>query len=226
MQQAWYNLLFAHWEVSVESLRALVPPQLPLDLFEGRAYVAVVPFGMADIRMRGLPKIPGTHRFLELNVRTYVRLNDRAGVYFFSLDAASLLAVRTARFWFGLPYFDARMQMRTASSAGEWTDYRSVRTHRGATAAELECRYRLVGEQFLARPDTLEHWLTERYCLYAIRRGRLLRGEIHHRPWPLFRAEATFAKNTMLPAGLETNGPPLLHYAPHLDVVAWAPTPC
>ena len=134
MTQRWHDLLFAHWSVPARELRERIPPALELDLFEGRAWVGIVPFRMSGVRLRACPPLPGTSAFLELNVRTYVKHADRPGVWFFSLDAESALAVRAARRGFHLPYFDA--EMRLAEEAGA-IRYRSERTHSGAPAAEL-----------------------------------------------------------------------------------------
>ncbi len=221
MRQTWYNLLFAHWPVPAEALRATVPPQLELDLFDGQAWLAVVPFGMSDVYPRYTFPVPGLSRFLELNVRTYVRWGGRPGVFFFSLDAANPVAVALARAWYKLPYFNARMEMRTA--AGEWLDYTSERVHAGAPAAGLRARYRPASDVFFSTPGSLEAFLTERYCLYTVADGAVYRGEIHHAPWPLQRAEAEFAVNTMAaPAGFPLAGPPaLLHFVRSLDTVEW-----
>lgn len=222
MRQTWDRLLFAHWPLSPEAVRPLVPPALPLDLAEGSAWVGVVPFGVRNSRPRGLPPVPGTKDFLELNVRTYVAVGDRPGVYFFSLDAESALAVLGARAFYRLPYFEAGMQRGEDAS---WTVYSSTRR---AGAASLSVRYRPAGDVLYARPGSLEHFLTERYCLYtASRTGRVARADIHHSPWPLQPAEAEFAHNTMaLAAGIELPPvPPLLHFAAEQHVLIWPPTP-
>lgn len=223
MLQRWHDLCFAHWPVAPERLRPLVPAALELDTFAGQAYLGLVPFRMSGVRLRGLPALPGLAAFPECNVRTYVRHGDTRGVWFFSLDATSAIAVRAARAWFGLPYFDARMALVQEADA---IRYRSTRTHRGAPRAELEMRYAPTGAIEPARPETLEHFLTERYALFALGRGgRLRRGDIHHRPWPLQPASAEIATNTMASAaGVELPAtPPLVHLARRLDVVIWAP---
>lgn len=222
MAQSWHDLLFAHWPVPAELLRRELPSDLTLDTFEGGAWIGVVPFRMSSVRLRWLPPLPGTSAFPELNVRTYVVHDDKPGVYFFSLDAASPLAVAVARAWFHLPYFRARMWC-VAERHG--TLYASVRTHRRAPAADLRAHYRPLGDAAPAVPGTLTHWLIERYCLYSVdSRGRTWRGEIHHAPWPLQRAEAEFESNRMVePLGLLLSGVPLLHYSKRLDVVAWPP---
>jgi uncharacterized protein len=222
---AWRELLFAHWRVSPESLRALIPEPLEIDRFNDTCYVGVVPFIMEGVRGRWLPPFPTTGRFLELNLRSYVTLDGKPGVWFFSLDAESALAVRAARLSFGLPYFDASMQLERRDG---WTHYRSERTHRGAPAALFEGRYRGVGESFEAKPGSLEHWLTERYCLYvgAGPRG-VRRGDIHHHPWALRRGEAEISSCSLIEAaGLEPEGAPLLHASAGVDTVSWLPQRC
>jgi uncharacterized protein YqjF (DUF2071 family) len=220
MRQTWHDLLFAHWCVPAEALRPLVPPALPLDLWEGRAWLGVVPFRMTGTRLRGLPPIPGASAFAELNLRTYVRVGERPGVYFFSLDAASALAVAGARFFYHLPYWRARI---AAVAEAEGVRYDSRRTHRGAPAAAFRATYRPTGPVRLATRGSLEHWLTERYCLYVVdRRGGVRRGDVDHAPWPLQPAEASIEANTMAePLGLRLEGPPLLHFARRLEVRVW-----
>lgn len=219
----WHDLLFAHWPVRPEVLRPWIPPGLELQTWEGEAWLGVVPFVMRGVRPRLTPALPFVSAFPELNLRTYVTYDDRPGVWFFSLDAASALAVRGARYTFHLPYFDAQMDAR---AEGDAVRYTSRRTHRGARPGAFQGVYRPTGPVALAAPGTLEHWLTERYCLYAAdRRLRVWRGEIHHEPWPLQPAELDLAHNSIadqlrliLPAQ-----PALLHFARRLDVAAWAP---
>jgi uncharacterized protein YqjF (DUF2071 family) len=223
MAQSWHDLLFAHWPVSAADLRPLIPAALQIDSFRGRAWLGVVPFRMTGVRLRGAPGVPGLSAFPELNVRTYVVSQGKPGVWFFSLDAGNAVAVAIARAWFHLPYFHARMSLEEQSG---WIDYRSARVHRGASAAELRGKYRAAGDAFFPEAGTLEHWLTERYCLYAADGGgRILRGEIHHPPWLLQPAQAEFACNTMAAAaGVELpQPPPLLHFARRQDVIIWPP---
>lgn len=225
MRQTWEHLLFAHWPVPAEALRAKLPPPLELDLYEGQAWIAVVPFGMRGVYPRNTFPVPGLSAFLELNVRIYVKARGRPGVFFFSLDAANPLAVAIARAWYKLPYFTAQMSAQ-ATPDGGWR-YASRRTHGGAPPAKFQAVYRPAGPVYHAAPGSLEWFLTERYCLYAASGGRVFRGEIHHVPWPLQPAAAEVRVNTMAaPHGLELAGPPaLLHFAHRIEVVAWALTP-
>lgn len=221
MFQRWQDLLFAHWPVPAESLRPLIPSGLELDTFAGQAYIGVVPFRMSGIRVRFFPPIPGLSAFPELNVRTYVKADGKAGVWFFSLDARSAIAVATARRFFHLPYFNAEMALEDGS---EWITYRSRRTHQGAPPAAFRGRYRSISPVYTAEKGSLDHWLTERYCLYtANRRGRLLIGEIHHAPWPLQRAEAEIEDNSMARSHgiILPESEPLLHFVRALPVRVW-----
>jgi hypothetical protein len=205
------------------TLRAKLPSTLELDTFHETAWLGIVSFRMSGVRLRGTAPLPWLSAFPELNVRTYVRFRERPGVWFLSLDAASRLAVAVARAWFCLPYFRARM---SCAWDGEDVVYVSVRTHSGAPRAELAVRYGPRGDVFQARPGTLEHWLTERYRLYALsRRGEVRCAEIDHRPWPLQPAAAVFVTNTMAQAhGIELpSSAPLLHFAQRQDVLVGAP---
>lgn len=223
MVQRWHDLLFAHWALPPEQIRPLVPRELELDTFEGKAWVGLIPFWMSDVRFRGTPPIPTASTFPELNVRTYVRAPqelDKPGVYFFSLDAASLIAVLGARAGAGLPYFWADMR---SEAAGEEIRYRSSRKQ-SPRPAELIASYRPTGPVSQNKTD-LERFVTERYCLYVVRSGRIHRIQIHHLAWPLQPAEADFKVNTMgIVHGIELpQERPLLQFSKFLEVYIFAP---
>src|ERR1700682_1008756 len=198
MAQTSHDLLFAHWPVDAALLRPHIPPDLEIDTFDGHAWLGIVPFRMSGVRLRWTPALLGLSAFPELNVRTYVTAQKKAGVWFFSLDAANAIAVAAARLSFHLPYFNARMRCEEREG---WIHYLSERTDRGAPAAILEGRYRPLSDFVEAQPGSLDHFLTERYCLYsAASRERVYRGEIHHPPWRLQSAEAELVRNTMAEA--------------------------
>jgi uncharacterized protein len=216
--QTWLDLLFAHWSFPVEALRPAVPSELPIDSFEGRTWIGITPFEVSGLRLRGTPPLPHISRFPEINVRTYTTLDEKPGIYFLSLDAGSPLAVAGARRLFRLPYFRARMSIERA---GGEVVYRS---RRATPEASLHVRYRADGPILQARPGTLEHFLTERYCLYTLDESRRIhRADIHHPPWPLQRAAAHLQLNTMTaPYGLVLPAEqPLLHFSARQDVVVW-----
>ena len=222
MTQTWNDLLFAHWPVAEQMLRAQVPPGFDIDLFDGRAWIAVVPFHMTNVAPRGVPPLPWVSAFPELNVRTYVRVHDKPGVYFFSLDASNPVAVGVARTLVHLPYFTADMEV--AAAAG-WIDYRSRRKPSSGPPAEFVARYRPSGPVEPPLPGTLEHFLTERYCLFTTDSDfRAYTLDIHHPPWPLQPAEAEIHDNTMVEAaGMHLPSmEPLLHFSKRQDMVGWS----
>ncbi|HEU4995556.1 MAG TPA: DUF2071 domain-containing protein [Gemmatimonadaceae bacterium] len=222
LSMRWTNLAFLHWRVDPERVQRLLPAGLQLDLFGGEAWVGVVPFRMSRVRPLMALAVPTASDFPELNVRTYVRHGDRSGVWFFSLDAGSRLAVIGARTAVGLPYFHARMIER---EVGGDVAYESKRIHWGAASAEFQARYRPTGEVRLADAGSLDHWLTERYSLFAMRRGVLLRLDIEHEHWPLQPATADVTVNSMAQASgidLPAEAPRVL-FAERLDVVARLP---
>jgi uncharacterized protein YqjF (DUF2071 family) len=223
MTQTWNDLLFAHWRVDAAVLRPLVPPPLELDRFDNHAWVAVVPFHMTNIGLRGLSWIGIASAFAELNVRTYVTYGGKAGVYFFSLDAANRLAVVAARTFFQLPYFSAEMAVDVSRAN---VHYRSRRKAAREGHAELFASYRPIAEPEIPQAGTREHFLTERYCLFTVdARSRVRRVDIHHPPWALQRASAEIVVNTMaVAAGIRLPAEePLLHFSKRQDVVAWGP---
>ena len=221
MTMSWEHLLFAHWEIPVSIMRDRVPPSLELDLWEGRAWIGLVPFQMNRVGPRGLNWLPWVSAFPEINLRTYVKKKGKAGVFFFSLDAANWLAVIAARIGFHLPYYWAQIHK---TLDGPRVRYESTRWLGGE--ARLAVEFQPTGEITHAAPGSFDHFLTERYCLYAVdRRGQAYCSEVHHLPWPLQPAEVHFERNTM---GAWMNLPlpdtrPVLHFARRLDVVAWWP---
>ncbi len=226
MAQRWNDLLFAHWPIPSNAMARLLPAGVEVDTFDGYAWAGVVPFWMDQVRTRVAGErtftVPGTQSFAELNLRTYVRsrLTGLAGVFFFSLDAASLLAVTGARTLFHLPYFWAAMR-REANPDG--TIVYSSRRLLTRQSVRFEADYRGTAVTEPSLPGTLEHFLTERYCLFTAHGERLSVGHIHHLPWPLERAEAEIRVNE-LPAAhgvVLPNRPPVLHFARELHVYIW-----
>jgi uncharacterized protein YqjF (DUF2071 family) len=223
MHQIWNDLLFAHWPIPIEILRPLIPTHIPIDTYEGTAWIGVVPFHMSGVTPRGIPPLPYFSAFPEMNVRTYVTMNGKPGVYFFSLDAHNRFAVEAARFAFHLPYFYAHIEVQHL--ADDHIQYHSVRKDNRAQPFEFSAAYKPSSEIRTAANGTLEYWLTERYCLYCTdHRGNVYRGDIDHAPWPLQSAEAAIKVNT-LPASFGINLPnsaPVLHFAKKLKVKIWA----
>lgn len=219
MYQSWQKLLFIHWPLPPESLRPHIPPQLEIDTYDGFAWIGITPFTVRDARPVFFPPIPFLSDFDEVNVRTYVHYDGVPGVWFFSLDASSAFAVFGARTAFHLPYYTARMSLK---EEGDQIFYRSRRL-RSTPPSELEASWvkgEMMGE---AAPGSVDFFLAERYCLYAVEGQDLYRARIHHVPWKLQKARLISFRSTMLQAqGLPTPaGTPLLHYSEVQDTGIW-----
>lgn len=224
LHQNWHHLLFLHWEVPAAELQSMLPPRLTLDTFEGKAYVGLIPFTLTGVRPILTPPLPWISSFHEVNVRTYVHLDGRdPGVWFFSLDASSMIAVAAARAAYKLPYFESAMEMTVGPGALPEIAFDSRRTDpRGTMPANAHLRYRPVEGSFApAAPGTLEHFLVERYILYSQDEQRQLhRARVHHQPYPVQRAEVLALDETLVwAAGIRrAEGADLRHYAREVNV--------
>ena len=230
MRPKWRHLLFLHWDFAPEAVQKLLPAGLEVDTFEGRAYVGLVPFVMEEVRPRFVPNLGKFGHFYEdfaeLNVRTYVTRNDVRGVWFFSLDAASSLAVLTARAWFHLPYFKARMRFwRDQSGAFR---YFSKRLWPAPTPALCSVKYRALGEAKPAEEGSLEQFLVERYVLYSLKGRKLFSGRVHHAPYEIQGAEVADLRESCLAAAgfLRPQRAPHAIYARGVDVEVWPLESC
>lgn len=220
MGQTWEDLLFAHWRVPVDVVRPHVPAELEIDTHDGTAWIGITPFRISGVRLRGMLPLPAVSSFLELNVRTYVTSDGKPGIWFFSLDASSELAVQAARLTYRLPYFRARMLVGRRDG---WFDYECAR--REEPGRVWNGRYRTTGPVLHPEPGSLEWFLTERYCLYTTGEGgELQRAEIHHGPWPLQTAECEVELNTISRVELPDEAP-VCHFSGRQDVLIWSLEP-
>lgn len=224
LHQNWHHLLFLHWEVPYAELQALVPAGLTVDTFEGKAYIGLVPFTLTGVRPIGTPPLPWISSFHEINVRTYVHLGGRdPGVWFFSLDASSGIAVAAARAAYKLAYFNAEIGFEASKGPLPVIDFNSRRTDdRGPLPANAHIRYQPVeGPVTAASPGTIEHFLVERYILYASdEQRRLYRARVHHQPYPVQRADVLALDETLIwAAGVKRHDSVgMRHYAREVNV--------
>ncbi|TGL63755.1 DUF2071 domain-containing protein [Leptospira sarikeiensis] len=219
MEQIWHDLLFIHWPVPVSMIRPFVPQSLDIDTFENQTWIGVVPFHMSGIRLRGLPTMPFASKFPEINLRVYVTRDGKPGVYFISLDAESFPAVKIARAFYHLPYYLADFKV---SESKDQISYSSKR-RRFDTRFHFQAKYGPNSDPYFSKKGSLDHWLTERYCLYANWGKSVYRCEILHEPWPLQKAEAEIFINTMADIeGLKLPDiKPILHFSKRLEVQIW-----
>ena len=218
MSQRWGHLLYLHYRVGSDELQGLVPEPLGVDEFEGSAWVSVIPLLMMNVHLRDLMPIPGAATFPEINVRTYVVYDNVPGVFFLSIDAASRMATFIARSSFRLPYHAATMSIEHV--AGEF-HHMSVRPQ--DASARFEAIYHPTGRAVPTDSGSLERFLAERYCMYAIgRSGRLLRGDISHLPWAVESVEATIHRNDLLEVnGVTPLAEPIMSYSVGSDSYCW-----
>ena len=226
MYQGWENVLFLSWPIPVERIRPLVPSKMEIDTYEGQAWLSLLPMRMVDLHLRDLPPFPGTSTFPEINLRTYVRVKDQPGIFFFSIDAAAHLGAWTARHLFHLPYLYATMKLRRQANGFH------IKSHRAASeiapAADFVASYQPTGETFLPEPGSLEHFLVERYTLFSESPlGILYQGDSYHPLWELQPVEVKIKTNTILQAaGIELpNTDPLSHYSPGTQSILWPVLP-
>lgn len=220
MRQGWHELLFVHWPVPVETVRPWVPAELEIDTFDGHAWVAVCSLLMDGIYVRGLPFISLFATFPEINVRTYVTYRGRPGVYFLSLDASNWLALTLARPWYHLNYYYANISVQKEE---KYSVYRSIRKDRKTASAAFYAKYISTSDVYYAEKDTLDHWLMERYCLYSFdSRNNIYCAEVHHRPWPLQKADVEIRENTMTEEfHIRLDRKPVIHYSKGVDSQVW-----
>lgn len=219
--QRWRELLFAHWSLPLEAVRPLVPSALDLDPWDGRAWVGLVPFRMEAIRPAWLPRFAALD-FLELNARTYVHYRGRPGVWFFSLEASSWLAVRAARTLWSLPYHHARME---TSRRADRVRYASAR---GGGGSRFEVEYAIGEHLGPSRAGTFEHFLLERYLLFAQRGGKILEGQVHHAPYDAYRARIDRLHDDLIAAAgmpRADRPPEAVHFSPGVEVEVFGPYP-
>lgn len=208
MTQEWHDLLFIHSPICANTLRQFVPPILELDLYNQTAWMTIIPFSVSAFRPRFLPPLPFIHNFLEVNVRTYVTYNGVSGVYFFSLDANSLLAVFGARTFFHLPYFYANMSMK---KEGNIIEYKSARKNGGG-----ELHVQFEPKEKIDHQTNLDRWLTERYVLFTTHNEDVYVGKIKHKQWDLFEVNVKIKKQSLLSPFLDElrSEDLIFHYAP------------
>jgi uncharacterized protein YqjF (DUF2071 family) len=217
--QSWRSMLFLHWRADVAELRRRIPPGLAIDTYEGHAYVSLVAFTLARATLRGLP-LPLVAPALELNLRTYVRTpHGPPGIFFFSLDATRLAYVAGAS---ALLRHATHWAKGSSSQEGNRISYDFTR-RRGEASFRVDAR--VVGPQDPATRGSLEHFLCERYVMYAAMPRGLVRMRVRHPAYALARAEITALREEIIAAsGLVVDAQTSLAQAsPGVDCALLAP---
>ena len=216
LRQQWLNLAFIHWEIDYQDLRQRIPESLEIDLFDGKAWIAIVPFDMKGVSLRYFPTISAISNFPEINVRTYVIRDGKPGVWFFSLDVPSRFAVWAARTFFNLPYRHGDVKIEAKEGVFHYTSQ--------IGEDRFDARYRPEPSDTAFGKNSFEEWCTERYCLYCqSNKGHLYRTEVQHRKWPLQNAAIDIRKNSLLDRFQVGERHPSVLYSESIDVVAYPP---
>ncbi|MGG2091983.1 DUF2071 domain-containing protein [Bacillus sp. S13(2024)] len=221
MRQTWKNVLFVHWPIPAEILQPYIPSSLKIDTFDGYAWIGVVIFVMDGIYHRRLPSVSLVSKFPEINVRTYVQYDGKPGVYFISLDVEDWASYTIARKWFRLPYYSAQISFQ---KEGQTFHCQSMRKEKTNTPITFNGKYVPLSEIYFAKKETLDYWLTERYCFYSTdNKSNIYCSEIHHLPWPLQKVETEIYMNTLFsPFHFDfTEIKPIYHFSKGVDSLIW-----
>jgi len=223
MYQTWRDLVFLNWSVEPDLIQSLLPRGLYADTFDKKAWISVLAFRMRGIHLRSMPPVPGLSAFPELSLRTLVYDDlGQPGVWFFSLDAANLLAVTLARQIYRLPYYRAKIEYEQSADSQAYSLF-AKRKDKKVRKTTFE--FHTGDELELPLPDSLEFFLTERYQFYSVARvdSPPCARRIHHKPLPIHQAEVHEAphwgilEDTPL-ADLAQRSPELTLFSPGVDV--------
>jgi len=230
MLQSWNDLTFLHWPFDPEVVASVLPKGLRPDIYEGQAWVGLVPFMMNNIRMPWTPPIPLLSSFPETNIRTYVRgPNGVDGVFFFSLDITRLITTIVARTTYRLPYVWSEMTITrhpnsiAYRSRRRWpmTNLIGDRVNQAVSAVNVT-----IGDEMEREDITpFDHYLTARWGLWTELHRGLSYAPVDHPRWPLYRATADICQNNLFEAaGLpQPDGLPVVHYSPGVTVRIGSP---
>ncbi|HWK22969.1 MAG TPA: DUF2071 domain-containing protein [Ureibacillus sp.] len=221
MKQTWNDVLFAHYPIQRKVLEKLVPRELTLDTFNDTGWITIVPYLTSSMHLRGLPPVPGLATYPGFNIRTYVNVNGKPGVYFFKLIAANYIASYAAKCFFRLPYSYMKINYRRPNDVIVFESEKK-------SGIQLLCNYKSLSAAQPTEKGSMEEWLVERYCLYTVnKKGVIYRADILHEPWNLEKAEADFYENTLLSSLniISETEKPILHYAKKRVIQFWPIAP-
>lgn len=208
--QEWNNAIFMHWQVNLHELEKFVPKELEIDLYDGKPWVSLVAFTMEKIRPRNLPAFPPISDFDEINIRTYVKSNNKTGVYFLSIEGGNKLSCKIAKGISELPYRYSRMKR---------SNHQYV-SNNPETNDKLKVKF-LVGSD-IEHKNGLDRWLTERYALFQDAEKSINEYEIHHIEWPIKDIELRHLDfDYPVFKKLIENKPAKIQYSKGVQVIAW-----
>ncbi|MBW8348799.1 DUF2071 domain-containing protein [Bacillus sp. IITD106] len=219
MRQKWRDVLFMHLPIKPEKLQPYIPSAIEIDTFDGYAWLGVVVFKIDGIYPRGFPPVSIRPAFPEINLRTYVRCNDKPGIYFLSLDVDDWTSYTLAKRWLHVPYHPAKISIQKKKQSYQ---FESIRNRNN----QIICKgsYTPLSGIYYPENMTLDHWLTERYCFFSNDiKSNIYCLDIHHTPWPLQKAVSDIYTNKLFsPFHFDlTDGTPIFHYSKGVDALVW-----
>lgn len=213
--QEWNDALFMHWKVDQKFLREMVPTKLELETFEDQYWVSIVVFRLEKARPRFLPHIPVISNFHEINVRTYVRMGDKRGVYFLDIEAENWISCKLANAFSGLNYRKSTIEREKNKNQIILSNSNSKRNF------SMKLDYK-IAEQMVLKPSIVKS-LTELYSVYVENNGKYKRFQVHHKEWDIYGIRNEKIELDYQLGSLELNSKNLViaHYSPGVQVVAW-----
>lgn len=208
--QEWNNVIFLHYKVDLAELKKLVPKELEIDLFDGKPWISVVAFTMEKIRSKNLPSFSPISDFDEINIRTYIKSNNKTGVYFLSIEGGKSLSCKIAKVISELPYRYSRIKRTNQIYLSKNSEFND----------KLNIEFKIGKE--LNEKTELDKWLTERYALFQDTNDSINEFEIHHLEWPI--NEINIQKLELNYPRFEkliSVQPSKIHYSKGVKVLAW-----
>lgn len=194
----------------MSELEKFIPEELEIDLFDGKPWVSVVAFKMENIRPKNLPSFPPISDFDEINIRTYVKSNNKTGVYFMSMEGGRRLSCTVAKRMSELPYRFSKIKRTENGYVSRNAEFND----------KLDLEYR-IGKEVKEKSE-LDRWLTERYALFQDTDKAINEFEIHHLEWPINEIDlVNFKFDYPRFEELIKGNPDLMHYSKGVKVIAW-----
>ncbi len=208
--QEWNKVVFLHWQVDYDELKKFVPDELEIDLFDGKPWISLVAFTMEEVRPKKLPAFKPISNFDEINIRTYIKSNNKTGVYFLSIEAGKVVSCLLAKKMSGLPYRYSEMNRTDNQYHSKNLEFED----------SFEIQYSIENE--LKNKTALCKWLTERYALFQDTGNSINEFEIHHPEWPVQEIKIDkLAVNYPRFKNLINGNPDKVHYSKGVQVVTW-----
>jgi hypothetical protein len=186
----WEDLVFLNYPCKPESVQKLLPKGMLVDLFENKAYLTIAPLTMSNFSLYSW-KFLFQKRFYECNVRTYVKVGKKKGVYFFSLDADSILEVLGAKTIFYLNY--RYRSIKFSLKKGHYDFFmKNPFNYKEKTHISLNVSKEKGGFTPLIR------FISDRYSYFVRNKNHLFEGIVEHKDWQFHEVNVVKVETDLL----------------------------